>query len=165
MASTDPSSGTSTDTSADTSTDTSPDTSPQPTALIGWRWLALLYDFFPVLGLWFGVAAAFTLAHRDAIRGGALGLLEFAALLLVTAAYAVFSWRSGGQTIGMRPWRIYVTAADGTRPSWRALLLRFAVGTASLLLGGLGFWWAWIDRDRLTWHDRVSGTRMRRKAP
>jgi hypothetical protein len=25
----------------------------------------------------------------------------------------------------------------------RQLWLRFAVGTLSLLLGGLGFWWAW----------------------
>ena len=37
-------------------------------------------------------------------------------------------------------------------------------GGVSLLLGGLGFWWAWIDPDRLTWHDRLSGTRMLRQA-
>lgn len=135
-----------------------------PAALIGWRWLALVYDFFPALGLWFAVSTAFTLAHGDAIRGGALGLLEFVALLAVTAAYAMASWRRGGQTIGMRPWRLVVTAADGGRPSWRALALRFGVGAASLLLGGLGFWWAWFDRDRLTWHDRASGTRMHRRS-
>ena len=34
--------------------------------------------------------------------------------------------------------------------------------TLSLLLGGLGFWWAWVDRQRLTWHDRASGTRLLR---
>jgi len=34
------------------------------------------------------------------------------------------------------------------------------VATLSLLLGGLGFWWAWLDRQRLTWHDRASGTRV-----
>ncbi|MDQ3160894.1 MAG: RDD family protein, partial [Pseudomonadota bacterium] len=27
---------------------------------------------------------------------------------------------------------------------------------------GIGFWWAFIDHDRLTWHDRLSGTRMLR---
>jgi len=32
----------------------------------------------------------------------------------------------------------------------------------SLLAAGLGFWWAWIDPDRLTWHDRASGTRLLR---
>ena len=54
--------------------------------------------------------------------------------------------------------------ADGGKPTWRALWIRYAVGSASLLAAGLGFWWAWIDRDRLTWHDRASGTRMRREA-
>ena len=36
------------------------------------------------------------------------------------------------------------------------------IGSLSLLAGGMGFGWAWIDRDRLAWHDRASGTRMRR---
>jgi uncharacterized RDD family membrane protein YckC len=60
----------------------------------------------------------------------------------------------------MRPWRLKVVATDSLTPTWRALWLRYAVGTLSLLLGGLGFWWAWVDRDKLTWHDRASGTRM-----
>ncbi|MEO5629212.1 MAG: RDD family protein, partial [Thermomonas sp.] len=41
--------------------------------------------------------------------------------------------------------------------------LRYAIGSASLLLAGAGFWWAWLDPDRLTWHDRFSGTRMLRE--
>ncbi|MGV8941750.1 MAG: RDD family protein [Lysobacter sp.] len=133
------------------------------TALIGWRCLSLLYDFFAALGLWLLVAAGFVALHHDAVIGGVLGLLEFVVLWSVTGAYAMASWARGGQTLGMRPWRLRVVAADGGVPTWRALLIRYAVGNASLLLGGLGFWWAWIDRDRLTWHDRASGTRMRRE--
>jgi uncharacterized RDD family membrane protein YckC len=64
----------------------------------------------------------------------------------------------------MRPWRLRVTASDGALPSWSQLWVRYAIGMVSLLLGGLGFWWAWVDRDRLTWHDRASGTRIRREA-
>ena len=135
-----------------------------PPSLIGWRFLALAYDFFPALGLWMGVAAIFVAVHNDAITGGLLGALEFIALWLVTAAYSVASWRLGGQTLGMRPWRLRVLAAEGGNPSWGALLARYAVGNLSLLLGGLGFWWAWWDRDGLTWHDRASGTRMQRIA-
>ena len=41
--------------------------------------------------------------------------------------------------------------------------LRYAVGGISLLAAGCGFWWAWIDRERLTWHDRISRTRMIRE--
>lgn len=133
-------------------------------ALIGWRLLALLYDLFPVLALWFIAAGVFTAAHGDAVRGGVLGLLEFVVMWLLAGVYATLSWRRGGQTLGMRPWRLRVVDAHGASASARALWLRYAVGGASLVLAGCGFWWAWIDRDRLTWHDRASGTRMLREA-
>ncbi|MDQ3160754.1 MAG: RDD family protein, partial [Pseudomonadota bacterium] len=35
----------------------------QSPALVGWRLLALSYDFFPVLALWFLTAGVFTLLH------------------------------------------------------------------------------------------------------
>lgn len=138
-----------------------PDPTP-PRALVGWRLLALAYDLLPVLALWFLVAAGFTVVHGDAVRGGVLGLLEFAVLWAVAGMYATLSWRRGGQTIGMRAWRLRVTDVAGGAPGWRALWLRYVVGALGLLAGGLGFWWAWFDRDARTWHDRASGTRMRR---
>jgi len=55
-----------------------------------------------------------------------------------------------------------VVAADGGVPGWGALWVRFVAGSISLLLAGVGFWWAWLDPERLTWHDRVSGTRLLR---
>jgi uncharacterized RDD family membrane protein YckC len=138
-------------------------TAPERTpALLGWRWLALAYDFFPVLALWFVAAGVFTALHGDAVRGGWLGLLEFAVLWLLAGLYAVTSWRRGGQTIGMRPWRLRVVDARGAEATPRALWLRYAVGGVSVLFAGIGFWWAWIDRAGLTWHDRASGTRMTR---
>ncbi len=141
---------------------------PQPTpsrtpALVGWRLLALTYDFFPVLALWFVTAGAFTAMHGDAVRGGWLGAVEFVALWAVAGLYATASWRRGGQTIGMRPWRMRVVdRREEGNASWRRLWLRYAIGSLSLLMAGAGFWWAWLDRDGLTWHDRMSGTRMLR---
>ena len=136
---------------------------PTRDAHIGWRLLALVFDLFPVAGLWFLVAAVFVLLHGDAVTGGALGWLEFVALWSVTGAYAILSWRRGGQTLGMRPWRLRVRAPDGGAAPVGALLVRYAVGTLSLLAGGLGFWWAWVDRDALAWHDRASHTRLVRE--
>jgi len=88
--------------------------------------------------------------------------LLWSACWAVTGLYATVSWRRGGQTLGMRPWRLRLRTADGAPPSWRALWLRYAVGTLSLLAGGLGVWWAWFDRGRLAWHDRASGTGLER---
>lgn len=145
------------------------DTAP-PRPWIGWRLLALFYDLWPVLALWFATAVPFVLL--DAALAGdvrhnigplsAMQWLLWATCWAVAGLYAVLSWRTGGQTLGMRPWRLRVRALDGGRASTGALWLRYAVATVSLLAGGLGFWWAWVDRERLTWHDRASGTRMLR---
>ena len=135
---------------------------PRAKALIGWRLLSLLYDFFPMLGIWFVVVVASLILHRGAaiLPGTFASALEFIALLAVTGLYATASWRRGGQTIGMKPWRAYVTAPDGSRAPLGRLWLRYAVGIVSLACAGLGFWWAWLDRDGLTWHDRLSRTRF-----
>ena len=141
-------------------------------ALVGWRLLALLYDFFPALALWMVLSAAFTLgytflghhaARENIAPFSVLQWLLWLCCWLATGVYATASWRRGGQTLGMRPWRLVVTDATGEPPTTHALWLRYATGTLSLLLGGLGFWWAWLDRDGLAWHDRASGTRLQRR--
>ena len=145
--------------------DPTPDAPVRPAplrAIVGLRLLALGYDLLPAAGLWFVVAGVFVALHGDAVTGGALGLLEFAVLWLVTGAYAVASWRRGGQTLGMRPGRLRVVGRAGGRPPVPALVVRYVVGNVSLLAAGMGFWWAWLDRDRLAWHDRASGTRLLR---
>lgn len=143
-----------------------------PRPLVGWRLLALFYDFWPALALWMLVSLCFTLGytiaghdpHQNIAPLSGLQWLLWLACWLVAGLYAVISWRRGGQTLGMRPWRLRVVDAGGGTPSWHALWLRYVLGTVSLLLAGLGFWWAWFDRGRLTWHDRLSGTRMLRLA-
>jgi uncharacterized RDD family membrane protein YckC len=143
-----------------------------PQALLVWRLLALFYDLWPALAMWMLTAVPFVLAHtflggHDARENIApfswLAWLVWFTCWMVTGLYATVSWRRGGQTLGMRPWRLYLVDADGGAPRWGALWKRYTVGTASLLLGGMGFWWALLDRDRQAWHDRASGTRLVRR--
>ncbi|MFZ5636569.1 MAG: RDD family protein [Pseudomonadota bacterium] len=139
-----------------------------PQALILRRLLALFYDFWPVLALWMLLSllfnVGFTLAGHDRREVletlSPLGVLLWLGCWLIAGAYATHSWARGGQTLGMRPWRLRVVGAGDADPTRKALWTRYTVGTLSLLLGGLGFWWAWIDREKRTWHDRASGTRM-----
>ena len=144
----------------------------RPATLLPWRLFALFYDFWPVLALWMLASAAFSFGYTVSGHDVHENIAPFSALQwalwlvcwLLTGAYAILSWRRGGQTLGMRPWRLRLIGTDGGAPAWKPLLIRYLVGTASLLLAGLGFWWAWLDRDRLTWHDRASGTRLIRVA-
>ena len=139
-----------------------------PDALVFRRLLALFYDLWPVLALWMLISALFNIGYllsghgeREILKtGSALGILLWLCCWLAAGAYAVYSWLRGGQTLGMRPWRLRVTGRDGAAPTRTQLIKRYLVGTLSLLLGGMGFWWAWFDRERLTWHDRISGTRV-----
>jgi uncharacterized RDD family membrane protein YckC len=124
------------------------------------RLFALVYDLFPMIGLWF-LISALTLMLRggEPVQPGSWGAaLEFAALVGVTWLYAVLSWRRGGQTLGMRAWRLRAVDAHGDTPGWGALSLRFLVGVLSLAACGLGFLWVLIDRQRRSWHELASGT-------
>ena len=131
-------------------------------AHLGLRVLALLYDMLPLLALWF-IATVLALA----LTGGTLDvqrlphkLLMQALMLGATAAYLIPSWRRGGQTIGMKPWRLRIVCADGSQPNSRQLLLRFAVAMISIAGLGAGFLWALFDRQKRTWHDMAAGTLM-----
>lgn len=80
-------------------------------------------------------------------------------LLVAFAFYGGF-WTHGGQTIGMRTWRVRLVRADGGPVRWRDAGLRFAAAIVSWIALGAGFWWCLRDRERRTWHDRLSGTRL-----
>ena len=126
------------------------------------RLAAAAYDLLPLLGMWF-VAAVLALA----VTGGALDTHTLAGKLLVqgfalalSAAYFVASWSRGGQTIGMRAWRLRVVDAKGNRVPWPRAILRFFVALVSLAALGAGFWWALADTQGRTWHDRAARTRV-----
>ena len=79
-------------------------------------------------------------------------------LFLIWFSFYTWFWLHGGQTLGMRAWRLRVQRPDGGPITiWQALL-RFLVAIVSLACGGLGFLWMLVDRDRMTWHDRFSET-------
>lgn len=81
-------------------------------------------------------------------------------LLSVIAGFYLFFWTRGGQTLGMRTWRIRVVTADATPLSTADALRRLAWASISLLPAGLGLWWCLIDPQHLAWHDRKSRTRL-----
>lgn len=138
-------------------TDFRPPMPPSNPASLWLRVAAALYDLFPLIALWMLTAGLMLLAvhgnvdvaHPPLAYQVALRL----ALLAVSAAYFVVSWSRGGQTIGMRAWRLRVVATDGGRLPWPRALLRFVVAVASLAALGLGFIWCLFDRERRGWHD------------
>ena len=134
------------------------------TASLPRRLGALFYDALLLAALLMVVTAALLpLTGGEAIDAAKNPLLEwvYRGLLLVTVAlYYGIPWTRRGQTLGMVAWRLRLERADGSLPCWPDVPKRLAAATLSLLPAGLGWWWMLVDRERLAWHDRLSGTRI-----
>ena len=60
----------------------------------------------------------------------------------------------------MLTWRLRVQQRNGAPLTvWQAVL-RYMTAIPSLALGGIGFFWMLVDREKLTLYDRLSGTRL-----
>ena len=131
------------------------------------RLAAAVYDLFPLIALWMLSAGLFLLAARGQVDAAhpptTYRLALRATLLAVSAAYFVVSWSRGGQTIGMRAWRLRVVASDGGPLPWSRALLRFAIALVSIAALGLGFFWCLIDPAGRCWHDIAARSAFTRK--
>ena len=81
-------------------------------------------------------------------------------LFMIGFLYFAWFWTHGGQTLGLRTWKLRLVARDGGSITWPQATQRFALALVSWLCLGLGFLWVLVDREKLAWHDRFSGTRL-----
>jgi uncharacterized RDD family membrane protein YckC len=126
------------------------------------RLAAMLYDGM----LLFGVLTMATLLAMFILGEGpekqiAAGHPLFQAYLLLTGiAFFVWFWVHGGQTLGMRAWRLRLLRSDGAPLTTGDALLRCLAALLSWATCGLGFLWILVDAEKLAWHDRLSKTQM-----
>ena len=81
-------------------------------------------------------------------------------LLLVSFLFYAWFWTHGGQTLGLRAWRIKVLTLDRKPISWKQALLRFVFAVVSWATCGLGFLWILFDKNQRSWHDHLSKTAL-----
>jgi uncharacterized RDD family membrane protein YckC len=81
-------------------------------------------------------------------------------LLTIWWLYFVGSWTRGGQTVGMRAWRLVLRSEDAPGIGWARASLRFFAAGLSTAALGLGFLWCLVDPRGRTWHDRLSRTSL-----
>lgn len=136
------------------------------------RLAAILYDSLLLLALWFLATVPFiAVAGGESIEAGSGPLYYLYQLTLVLVAYTFFVgfWCHRGRTLGMQSWGLQLQGADDQLPSLRAATSRFFAAILSWLPLGLGFFWQLWDAEQLTWHDRISKTRLvhypREKSP
>jgi len=124
------------------------------------RLAAIIYDALLVTALLFLATIPFI-----AVRGGEPvevgdNLLYRGVLAIVVYAFFVGFWTRSGRTLGMQSWGLQLQTADDRIPGFGAASIRFFAALLSWVPAGLGFLWQLWDKDKLAWHDRISGTRL-----
>lgn len=121
------------------------------------RLAAMVYDALVLMAVWMLVGFV-----AVALNGGEANEspLFHSILLVVTFVFFAFFWMRAGMTLGMQAWRLRVQSVDGRSLSLMQALVRFVAAIASLLAGGLGYWWILFDTEKRSWPDMASGSRV-----
>ncbi len=125
------------------------------------RFGAILYDALLVLALLFLTTIPFIAVRGGEPVGADNNLLYQACIVLVVFLFFTGFWSRSGRTLGMQSWGLRVETPDGKVPTFARASLRFFAAILSWAAVGLGLLWQLWDSEQLTWHDRLSGTRLR----
>lgn len=119
------------------------------------RLASMVYEAVLLFAVGFFAAWLFFFASggRDATAGAARHLLQLL-IGLVFAAYFLWSWLRGGQTLAMKAWRIRLVEVTPPKALIRFVLALLLVPTLVSIV------WSLFDRDRQFLHDRLAGTRL-----
>jgi uncharacterized RDD family membrane protein YckC len=120
------------------------------------RLAAMGYEAILLFAVAFFAAWIFYFASggADTTHPGAARLELQAFILIIFAAYFLWSWLRGGQTLAMKAWKIRLV---GVTP--KKAVVRFLIACVSVPTG-ISILWALFDRDRQFLHDRLAGTRL-----
>ena len=140
----------------------------------------MIYDGFLLVGVTLvGYALLFVLmsALPAEFEGSLLSkIIKVGYLVAISFTFYAWFWTHGGQTLGMKVWNLYLVDQNGKFISWQGSALRYlgAIISWGLLAGilfladverwylaiGLGFIWSLFNRNKLSWHDALSGSRI-----
>lgn len=122
------------------------------------RLAAALYDGLLLLALWFCVAFL-VIAARSGQPIPPLTLWFELLLWGLGLLFCGWFWTHGGQTLGLRAWRLKAVRADGGALNWRQSLARYALALPSWV-SVIGVLWSLQDREGRALHELGSGSKL-----
>lgn len=121
------------------------------------RLAAVCYDTLLLIAVLF-VATAIVLPFNGGKAFSEDQLYYPGYLLAVSFGFFGWFWTHGGQTPGMRAWKIKALSFDRQPLTWKQALVRFFAAFLSWGICGLGFLWIIVSRKKRAWHDSLSKT-------
>ena len=127
------------------------------------RLLAVVMDMTLIGGALSGAvwAAASRMESYPTMREFGIGIAV--AFVAGTVAYQLLFGLAGLATPGMRYAHIAACTLEGLRPTRRQMQARTWGLLVSVLPMGLGILWGMFDKRHLGWHDKMSGTYLRKR--
>jgi len=135
------------------------------------RLAAFFYDLVLLIAIILFAVTVFTLLvdmlfgenAANRVLANPLAKIAYQAYLLAIAVlfYAWF-WSHGGQTLGMKVWKLKLFTSAHTEPPFRLALKRVFFAIITCLPMGLGFFWSLFNPQRQTLYDLWTGTVMER---
>ncbi|MDX3774867.1 RDD family protein [Chromatiaceae bacterium AAb-1] len=118
---------------------------------------AIAMLFVQVLA-WCGLVSLHGYADiADYLNKGWQRWVYLAYLVATVLGFYVYFWCKGGQTLGMRAWRLLLLRQD----NGHFLPVSTALARALLALGGLGNFWLWLRWGKgLALQDQLTGSQM-----
>ena len=115
----------------------------------------MLYEALLLLAVAFFAGSLFLFASgaHDATSGWYRFALQVF-LALMFAAYFLWCWLRGGQTLPMKAWKIRLVDITPTKALLRLVYAVLFVPT------GISVIWSLFDREKQFLHDRLAGTRL-----
>lgn len=118
---------------------------------VGSRFVAVLIDVILIGVVSSIIGAIFGSSPGEA---GAGNLIQ----LILSAAYFIYFIGSSGLTLGGRLLGCKVVDANGQVPSYGTAAIRWAMSIVSGAVILIGYLWAFWDKNKQTWHDKVAST-------
>jgi uncharacterized RDD family membrane protein YckC len=124
------------------------------------RLFAIFYDCFLLTAILFIIAAVATALNKGTAIEADNPFFPLYVFVLCCVCFMYFAWfwLHGGQTLGMKTWRLKLQPAGTTAITWKTVTMRFFLAMVSWGFCGLGFLWAVFDKRKRCWHDIFSKT-------
>ncbi|VAW64681.1 hypothetical protein MNBD_GAMMA09-1004 [hydrothermal vent metagenome] len=133
------------------------------------RLIAFIYDLLLIIAIFMILGSLISILTTFIVNGGNAiteehgfylinKMIVLSTLFLSSLFFYGWFWTHGGQTLGMKTWRIQLISNDGGNISWKQAFIRYLAAALSWAILGIGFLWSLVDHKKRCWHDILSSS-------
>tara|TARA_B100001750_G_C15467766_1_gene578038 strand:+ start:212 stop:628 length:417 start_codon:yes stop_codon:yes gene_type:complete len=126
------------------------------------RILALIYDSLLIAAIIIVASLLLVFINGEYPKPGTfLSVIQFFISILVGPLFYSYFWLTNdGQTTGMQAWKIKLVSSNESKLNMKQTYLRCLISVISFLFIGIGYFWILFNKNKLSWSDIATKTRV-----